>query len=205
MPTIYLASTSPARRKILADLGLTVQVLSPDVDEDAAVRDMTGDRTPQAIALHLAKLKAHSALSPDIDGLVIGGDSVFHFDGDIYGKPLTADVATNRWQSMVGNKGTLYSGLWVIDHTGGSFVADVGEVAHATLHFSATVSGAEIDAYVATGEPLNVAGAFTLDGRGGALIDHVEGDPYAVVGMSAASLRRLILTLGHSYHELWSV
>jgi septum formation protein len=203
MTTLYLASTSPARKKILRDLGLEVTVLQPDLDEDRAVEHMTDERTPHNVALHLARLKAESALGAGVTGLVLGGDSVFHFDGENYGKPHTPEVAASRWRAMVGGTGELYSGLWVIDSRDGEILASAGEVSHATLHFSATVSHDEIDAYVATGEPLSVAGAFTLDGRGGALIDRVEGDPHAVVGMSGASLRRLIMSLGHSYHELW--
>ncbi len=203
MTTLYLASTSPARKKILDDLGLLASVIRPDLDEELAVSKMSSEKTPQNVALHLARLKAESVISPEVSGLIIGGDSVFHFQGENYGKPHTPERAKQRWHAMVGQQGTLYSGLWVIDCHEGVIVKGVGEVAHATLHFSPTISEAEIDAYVATGEPLSVAGAFTLDGRGGALIDRVEGDPHAVVGMSAASLRRLIMSLNHRYHELW--
>lgn len=203
MPTLYLASTSPARKQILQDLGLQAIILRPDVDEEMAVAEMTEERTPEAIALHLARLKAESVLDPSIDGLVIGGDSVFHFEGHNYGKPLVPEVAKQRWLTMVGKSGTLFSGLWVIDHSGGEVVAAAGEVSHASVHFAGSIDEHDIDAYVATGEPLQVAGAFTLDARGGALIDRVEGDPHAVVGMSGASLRRLINSLGHRYTELW--
>jgi septum formation protein len=204
MTTLYLASTSPARKKILEDLGLSATVLRPDLDEERAVAEMDHAKTPENIALHLARLKAESALGPGISGLVIGGDSVFHFQGENFGKPHVPEVAKARWLNMVGQQGTLYSGLWLIDCRDGEIVDSAGEVSHATLHFSPTITADEIDAYVATGEPLSVAGAFTLDGRGGALIDRVEGDPHAVVGMSGASLRRLIISLGHSYHALWS-
>jgi septum formation protein len=203
MTTLYLASTSPARKKILEDLGLSATVLRPDLDEERAVAEMSHAKTPENIALHLARLKAESALGPGISGLVIGGDSVFHFQGENFGKPHVPEVANARWLNMVGQQGTLYSGLWLIDYRDGEIVGSAGEVSHATLHFSPTITVDEIDAYVATGEPLSVAGAFTLDGRGGALIDRVEGDPHAVVGMSGASLRRLIISLGHSYHALW--
>ena len=203
MPTLYLASTSPARQQILQDLGLQAIILRPDVDEELAVAEMTDERTPEAIALHLARLKAESVLDPSIDGLVIGGDSVFHFEGQNYGKPLVPEVAKQRWRGMVGKSGTLFSGLWVIDHTGGSVVGSAGDVSHASVHFAPSIDERDIDAYVATGEPLQVAGAFTLDARGGAFIDRVEGDPHAVVGMSGASLRRLINSLGHRYSELW--
>ncbi len=126
MPTLYLASTSPARKQILHDLGLQAIVLAPDVDEELAVAEMTEERTPEAIALHLARLKAESVLDPSLDGLVIGGDSVFHFEGQNYGKPLEPAVAKQRWQAMVGKSGTLFSGLWVIDHTGGTLVSGCG-------------------------------------------------------------------------------
>jgi len=204
MPQLYLASTSPARRQILEDIGLSATIVTPNVDEEAVVHNMVGDTSAPAVALYLAKLKAQSVLSPDIDGIVIGGDSVFDFAGKSYGKPLTAEAATERWRAMRGHAGTLYSGLWLIDHTGGAHHGSNGLVSHAKVHFSDTISNAEIDAYVATGEPLNVAGAFTLDGRGAAFIDHVEGDPYAVVGMSATALRTLILSLGHDYYPLWN-
>jgi septum formation protein len=204
VPTLYLASTSPARKQILQDLGLQAIILRPDVDEELAVDEMTEERTPEAIALHLAKLKAESVLDPSIDGLVIGGDSVFHFEGHNYGKPLEPEIAKQRWLAMVGKSGTLFSGLWVIDHTGGSVVGSAGEVSHASVHFASSIDERDIDAYVATGEPLQVAGAFTLDARGGAFIDKVDGDPHAVVGMSGASLRRLINSLGHRYSDLWA-
>ena len=203
MTKLYLASTSPARKKILTDIGLDPILLAPDLDEEQAVKDMEQPTTAENVALHLAKLKAESALSPDVDGLVSGGDSVFDLGGSLYGKPHQPDFARSRWQAMVGNTGTLYSGLWLIDHTGGSPKASTGLVSSATLTFAADMSLAEIDAYIATGEPLSVAGAFTLDGRGAAFIESLEGDPYAVVGLSAYALRSLVLELGHDYTGLW--
>lgn len=203
MTTLYLASTSPARRQIIADIGLSAEILTPDVDEEAVVEAMPTPHTAADIALHLAMLKARSVLSPEIDGLVVGGDSVFEIDNELHGKPLTEDNAKARWRQMRGNTGVLSSGLWVIDHTGGVLRGELGEVSNARVHFAADIGDDEIDAYVATGEPLPVAGAFTLDSRGAALIDRIEGDSWAVVGMSAASLRRLIRGLGHSYTDLW--
>lgn len=203
-PTLYLASTSPARAQILRDIGLLAQVISPPVDEDAAVAALAPPHDAAIIALHLAQLKAESVLSEGIDGLVLGGDSVFECDGEFLGKPHDPDVAVSRWKAMRGHRGILHSGLWVIDHTGGMFRAAIGEVTNATVHFRGDITDAEIDDYVATGEPLKVAGAFTLDAKGAAFIERVEGDPWAVVGMSATSLRSLIRKLGHDYTPLWA-
>jgi septum formation protein len=201
---LYLASTSPERKKILSDIGLKATVVAPDVDEDKAVEAMTIERTASNVALHLAKLKAESVVKPSRKGLIIGGDSVFEFGGELLGKPHKASVAKDRWKAMRGRTGTLYSGLWVVDNSDGSHHGGLGRVSHATVHFAENITDAEIDAYVKTGEPLNVAGAFTLDARGAALISHLEGDPWAVVGMSASALRVLIRGLGHDYHSLWS-
>lgn len=204
MTRLYLASTSPARKKILTDIGLDPIVLAPELDEEQAVRDMAQPTTAENVALHLAKLKAESALSPDIDGLVIGGDSVFDLQGTLYGKPHTPEVARQRWHAMVGNQGTLYSGLWLIDHSGGATRGSTGLVSKATLTFASDMSPDDIDAYIHTGEPLSVAGAFTLDGRGAAFIESIDGDPHAVVGLSAYALRRLVQELGHPYTQLWA-
>ena len=204
MVALYLASTSPARRKILSDIGLSAKIVSPDVDEDEVVASMPTPHSAERIALTLARLKAESVIGPDIDGLIIGGDSVFALGEQLHGKPLTPEVAISRWHMMRGHTGELVSGLWVIDHTGGSVQGSIGEVSSATISFSKDLSDDAIKAYVATGEPLQVAGAFTLDSKGAAFIDSVEGDPYAVVGMSARSLRRLIESLGHSFTDLWS-
>jgi septum formation protein len=203
MTTLYLASTSPARHKILKDIGLTAEILTPTVDEEQAVRDMAKPFTSEDVALHLARLKAESVLSPDVDGVVIGGDSVFDFGGHMYGKPLDPDIARERWHTMRGNRGTLHSGLWLIDNSGGQQHKSMGMVSSALVTFCDNISDAEIDAYVATGEPLNVAGAFTLDSRGSAFIQSIEGDPYAVVGLSAYALRTGLLALGLGYHQLW--
>ena len=202
-PALYLASTSPARAQILRDIGLTATIIQPDVYEEAAVDALPRPHDAATVALHLAQLKAESVLAVEIDGLVLGGDSVFEFDGELLGKPHDPDIAAARWKAMRGHRGMLHSGLWVIDHTGGTFRAGIGEVTHATVHFRGDITDAEIDDYVATGEPLKVAGAFTLDAKGAAFIERVEGDPWAVVGMSATSLRSLIRKLGHDYTSLW--
>lgn len=202
MVELYLASTSPARAQIITDIGLRAHILAPDVDEDAVVAQMDSP-TAVSIAQHLAERKAESALAPDVDGLVIGGDSVFEFDGQSLGKPHTADVAIERWKAMRGRSGILHSGLCVIDHTGGVNRGSLSQVSSAEVFFRADMTDDEIADYVATGEPLAVAGAFTLDARGAAFIEKIVGDSWAVVGMSAASLRSLITGLGHNYTSLW--
>jgi septum formation protein len=202
---LFLASTSPARAQILLDIGLSATIIAPHVDEDAVVASMTHEKTAASIALHLARLKAESILGPQIDGLVLGGDSVFEFGGEFLGKPHLPEVATRRWKDMRGRTGVLHSGLWVVDNTGGVMRGGQGHVSHAEVSFSSDISDSEIDAYVATKEPLTVAGAFTLDAKGAAFIEEVRGDPWAVVGMSASALRMLVLSLGHDYTSLWAL
>jgi septum formation protein len=201
---LYLASSSPARKKILTDIGLDPIILIPDVDEERAVAEMAETRTPENVALHLAQLKAESVQNDQIDGLIIGGDSVFDMGGTLYGKPHQPDIARQRWQAMIGNKGTLYSGLWVIDHSGGVARGALGTVSSAALTFVDDMTDDEVSAYINTGEPLSVAGAFTLDGRGAAFIESIDGDPHSVVGLSATALRHLVLSLGHDYTKFWA-
>lgn len=151
----------------------------------------------------LARLKAEAVLGPDVDGLVLGGDSAFAIDGDVHGKPHLPEVARERWLQQRGREGVLHSGHWLIDHRGGSVRAAVGAVASATVRF-ADVTDEEIDAYVATGEPLQVAGAFTIDSLGAAFITSVDGDPHAVVGLSVSTLRALARDLGVAWPDLWN-
>ncbi|MGO2669199.1 MAG: Maf family protein, partial [Microbacterium gubbeenense] len=136
-------------------------------------------------------------------GLVIGGDSMFELDGRVYGKPHTPERAAERWRMMRGRTGILHSGHSVIRIDDGSLTrADA--TAEARVSFVADITDDEIDAYVATGEPLEVAGAFTVDSLGGAFIERVEGDPSTVVGMSLSTIRRLVRELGVEWTGLWS-
>ena len=123
------------------------------------------------------------------EGIVIGGDSMFEIGGEILGKPYTPEAATVRWRQMRGRTGMLHSGHSVIRVGGGMPSAEAHAVAAASVSFAADVTDAEIDAYVASGEPLHVAGAFTIDSLGGAFIDRVDGDPSTVVGMSLSTVR----------------
>lgn len=209
---LYLASTSPARLATLRAAGIEPIVVPSEVDEDAAVRVaevLTGPLSPSAMVELLAKAKAEAVLATlvngaPLDGLVLGGDSAFVLDDTIYGKPHTADVARERWHLQRGRTGHLFSGHWLIDYHGGSIQAAVGEVSVAAVTFANDISDAEIDAYIASGEPLKVAGAFTIDSLGAPFIERIEGDPSTVVGVSVPTLRRLAGHLGVFWPDLWN-
>ena len=209
---LYLASTSPARLATLRAAGIEPIVVPSEVDEDAAVRVaevLTGPLSPSAMVELLAKAKAEAVLATlvngaPLDGLVLGGDSAFVLDDTIYGKPHTADVARERWHLQRGRTGHLFSGHWLIDYRGGSIQAAVGEVSVAAVTFANDISDAEIDAYIASGEPLKVAGAFTIDSLGAPFIERIEGDPSTVVGVSVPTLRRLAGHLGVFWPDLWN-
>jgi len=199
---LYLASTSPARLATLRAAGIEPIVVHSNVDEDAAVA-AAGPLAPEEMVLLLARLKAEAVLGPDVDGLVLGGDSAFELDGAVYGKPHTAPVARERWQLQRGREGQLHSGHWLVDHRGGSVRGAAGAVSSAFVRF-ADITDAEIEAYIATGEPLQVAGAFTIDSLGAAFISEVRGDPHAVVGVSVATVRLLALEFGIEWPALWN-
>ncbi|MFE1665559.1 Maf family protein [Microbacterium sp. P02] len=208
---VCLASTSPARLMLLRQAGIEPDAMAPDVDEEAvieAVEAAEGRLPADAHVLLLARAKAADVaarLAPtDFDGIVVGGDSMFEIDGEILGKPYTADAATARWRSMRGRTGVLHSGHSVWRVAPGIPPMEAFAVAEASVTFAADVSDAEIAAYVATGEPLLVAGAFTVDSLGGAFVERVEGDPSTVVGMSLSTVRRLAGELGVPWPTLWN-
>jgi len=202
---LYLSSTSPARLATLRSAGIDPVTHSPHVDEDAVVA-AAGELSAHDMVALLARTKAEAVaerLGSDIDGLILGGDSAFVIDGVIHGKPHDPAVAKARWLSQTGRSGVLYSGHWLIDHRGGHANGGVGIVTHAEVHF-ADVTEHEIDAYIATGEPLAVAGAFTIDSLGGAFIDRIVGDPHTVVGLSLPALRNLVRSFGIEWTDLWN-
>ncbi|WP_281640453.1 Maf family protein [Aurantimicrobium minutum] len=205
---LYLASTSPARLATLRSSGIEPVVVPSEVDEDAAVAaaeaEAGGPLSPEDMVLLLARAKAEAVLTPEIDGLVLGGDSAFVLDGVTYGKPHTPDVAWQRWQLQRGRTGKLYSGHWLIDHTGGRTHSAIGEVTVADVTFSADISDQELEAYISSGEPLKVAGAFTIDSLGAAFIERIEGDPSTVVGVSVPAVRRMANQLGVFWPQLWN-
>ena len=209
---LYLASTSPARLATLRAAGIEPVLLPSGVDEEAAVAAAEVSRGPlsgEELVLLLARLKAEAVVDrlvddEPIDGIVLGGDSAFDLDGVIYGKPHDPARARERWLLQRGREGALHSGHWLIDARVGGTGRAVGGVSTATVRFADNITDDEIDAYIATGEPLEVAGAFTIDSLGGAFIAEVRGDPHAVVGLSLAMTRQLLLEFGVAWPSLWN-
>jgi septum formation protein len=200
-PTIVLASASPARRALLAAAGIDAEVMVSDVEESAVEAT-----TPQALCAVLARMKAHAVAdrlrhrsTRPATALVLGCDSVLAFDGQILGKPDNAEDAIKRWQAMRGRTGVLHTGHCLVELTGDRVVERVGST---VVHF-ADLSDAEIEAYVASGEPLAVAGAFTLDGIGGPFVERIEGDPSNVIGLSLPLLRHLLAELDLELIDFW--
>ena len=201
-PILILASQSPARAALLARAHVPFDAVVSHVDEDAVLA-AHAPSSPADTALLLARAKAEAVAGRDVaeERLVLGCDSVFELGGVSYGKPHLPAVAVERITEMSGRTGTLHTGHWLIDRRGGRTRA-AGAVSSADVHF-ARMSAEEIRDYVASGEPLEVAGSFTLDGRGAVFIDRVEGDPNAVIGLSVATLRRLLAERGVSLSRCW--
>ncbi|WP_310742159.1 Maf family protein [Microbispora sp. H13382] len=194
MTDLILASASPARLGVLRAAGLDPKVIVSGVDEDAITA-----ATPEELCLKLAVAKADAVAGSLGDGIVIGCDSVLELDGVAYGKPGTPEEAVRRWHMMRGRTGRLLTGHSVVDVSRGR---GVSEVAATVVRFG-TPSGEEIEAYVASGEPLRVAGAFTLDGLGGWFVEGIEGDHGNVLGISLPLLRRLFADLDVPVTTLW--
>lgn len=228
---LYLASTSPARMATLRAAGIEPIPHAPGVDEDAAV-EAEQERLGRALSAtelvqHLARLKAEAVAASvdDLDGFVLGGDSAFEIGGTIHGKPHTVERARERWHAQRGRSGVLHSGHWLVDarkdaarpnalpedirsglvEGASRTLLGVGVATQATVHFAADLQDAEIEAYLASGEPLAVAGAFTIDSLGGPFIDWIEGDPSTVIGVSLPAVRRLVRALGGSWTALWNL
>lgn len=224
---LVLASASPARLSTLRTAGIAPAVEVSAVDEPAVLAAEARARSraltvPEQVAV-LARAKARDVAArlaragePEPFTLVLGCDSLLEMDGTGHGKPGSPAEARDRWRAMSGRSGVLHTGhhLRWLDHDGAGAgekesaprpdgPASAEAVSSTVVHFAALESS-EIDAYVATGEPLAVAGAFTIDGIGGGFVTGVEGDYHGVVGLSLPLLRELVRELGLPYPALWS-
>jgi septum formation protein len=188
-----LASASPARLATLRAAGAQPEVIVSGVDEDAITADTTADLVARLAEAKAAKVADEIADELDSAALVLGCDSMLELDGTALGKPRTVEAARERWRAMRGRTGVLHTGHCLIDTSSGERAS---EAAATEVRF-ADVSDAEIDAYCATGEPLAVAGAFTVDGLGGWFVEGIVGDHHNVVGVSLPVVRRLVAVLGH--------
>jgi septum formation protein len=196
--TFVLASGSPARLKTLQAAGLNPEVVVSGVDE--SIVELDPMRLCQTLARHKAEVVA--AIVPGAAAaFVLGCDSVFEFNGEVLGKPRDADDARARWRRMRGRSGILHTGHFLIDT---SATRTAQAVASTAVHFG-YMTDTEIDAYVRTGEPLGVAGAFTIDGLGGWFIESIEGDAGNVIGVSLPVLRRLLHELGTGVEAFWDL
>ena len=196
MPSIILASASPSRKRLLEAAGIDAQIVISDVDEEDSIYL---SMPPREMVLALAIVKAHTVREIIIQkGLIIACDSTFEFDGISLGKPLTPEVARERARMLSGKSGYLHTGHCILDIDRGVEVADIAT----TKVIFSELTDQEIDDYVASGEPLNVAGGFTLDGLSSAFISSIEGDYTNVIGLSVPLLRRLTSQLGYPWHEI---
>ena len=194
---LVLASASPARLALLRQAGLTPEVVVSHVDESSVRAARVGEQ----VAL-LAAAKAKAVAELETDALVVGADSLLEFRGQPMGKPADVHDARDRWQRMSGRSGVLHTGQALFDVQDGQVVSRDVAVVSTVVHF-ASPTPREIEAYLATGEPLAVAGAFTLDGLGAPFVRRVEGDPAAVVGLSLATLRTQLAKRGLAITDLW--
>jgi septum formation protein len=198
---VILASASPSRKRLLDSVNVPCQVLVSGVDEE--LPEITS-LSPSEMVLALAIMKAHTVKNEFECGdsaLIIGCDSTFEVDGESLGKPGTRENAIARAKLLSGKSGLLHTGHCVIDTAQGIEVTDIST---SRVHF-AQMSDEEIENYVDSGEPLQVAGGFTLDGLSAPFITHIEGDPSGIIGLSLPTLRKIILNLGLKWSDITSV
>ena len=208
MTRVVLASASPGRRMVLRQAGIDPLVAVSGVDEDAVLAAQGPDAAPGDVANALAAAKAEQVVA-DLDSavtsncVVIGCDSMLFIDGALRGKPESDDAAREQWESMRGRPGVLHSGHCVIRMRDGAVTHREVDCGTTTINVG-TPTDDELTDYLATGEALRVAGAFTIDGFGGWFVDGIDGDPSNVVGLSLPTMRRLFARVGLSIAELWS-
>jgi len=189
-----LASGSAGRLRVLRDAGIDPEVVVSEVDESA-----DGPLATEALVQALAERKAVAVAGRRPDALVLGCDSLLDLDGAAFGKPESAEQAVGMWRRLSGREATLFTGHCLIHGPSGRRAR---EVARTTVRFGRPDEG-ELAAYVASGEPLALAGAFSIEGRGAPFIDGIDGDPSNVIGLSLPLLRRMLAKLGMSVTDLW--
>jgi septum formation protein len=195
--TLVLASASPARLRTLRAAGIEPEIRISALDEEAVTAP-----DPAALVLALARAKAARVVRRGEDALILGCDSLLDLDGRAYGKPASGAEVLTRWERMAGRTGVLRTGHALLDVRGGVVAGEASGVASTLVHFGRPTP-AELAAYVASGEPLQVAGAFTVDGLGGWFVDGIDGDPGTVIGLSLPLLRTLLGRLGTGVTDLW--
>ena len=196
MVELILASASPSRLRLLESVGITPKVIVSGVNEEAVEFESL---TPAELVVALAILKAHTIKDQaPVNSLIIGCDSTFEFEGKSLGKPETKENAIKRCKQLSGKSGYLHTGHCLIDLKQG---IELSEKSTSKVIF-AQMSDEEITDYVNSGEPLQVAGGFTLDGLSSPFITKIEGDPSGIIGLSLPLLRRMIISLGYSWPEL---
>jgi septum formation protein len=205
---VVLGSASAGRLRVLRQAGVDPLVVVSGVDEDAVVAALGFDASPGDVVRSLAEAKADQVATildaaVAADCVVIGCDSILSIDGRLAGKPASAGAARSQWRSMGGRSGQLYTGHCLLRLTGGETTHRVSESSTTTVHF-AEPTDADLQAYLDSGEPLAVAGSFTLDGLGGWFVDRIEGDPSNVIGLSLPLTTRMLQRIGLSVAELWA-
>jgi septum formation protein len=208
MTRVVLGSASPGRLKVLRQSGIEPLVVVSGVDEDRVAAGLGPDASPDDLVSALARAKAEQVVGKldsgvAADCVVIGCDSMLCVQGRLCGKPGSPDAAVNQWRLMGGRSGQLRTGHCLLRLRDGAITHRETESACTTVHF-ASPTEADLQAYVANGEPLRVAGGFTLDGLGGWFVDGVDGDPSNVIGVSLPLLRSLVHRAGLSVAALWA-
>jgi nucleoside triphosphate pyrophosphatase len=209
MTRLVLASASPGRHKVLRQAGIDPLVVVSGIDEDAVMAELGPDASPTDVVCALARAKAEQVaadLDPAVaaDCVVVGCDSMLEVDARLVGKPGSADAAHTHWCTLGGRSGQLHTGHCLLRLRDGTITGREVESACTTVHF-AVPAATDLRAYIDSGEPLNVAGGFTIDGLGGWFVERIEGDSSNVIGLSLPLTRRLLGRIGLSVSDLWAV